>query len=55
MRHSTHHLVIRAHELGRPTAAWRAARAAGAAESGLPMAATRTARAEQGLFDRPGA
>jgi hypothetical protein len=57
MRRSTHHLVVRAYELGRPSAAWRAATALDAADSGLPTpgsttpgAATRLA--EQGLFDR---
>jgi hypothetical protein len=53
MRRSTHHLVTRAHQLGRPTPAWRAAWAADAAESGLPMATRHSPLADQGLFGAP--
>jgi hypothetical protein len=57
MRRSHHHLVIRARQLGRPTAAWSDAWAHDAAEAGLPTSRPHNPLAEQGLFaigDRSG-
>ena len=51
MKRSHHHLIVRAHQLGRPTAAWLAAAALDAVESGLPVTGTTTRLAEQGLFE----